>query len=109
MTMKFKFQHELVDGQQVYRLISVKCLPGLKLPPKYFIGSGAKVFANTLPAGVNYGTDVIKSIFIGDLITDEELMEFNDVVEMAGIRLAEINERLEYLKGWANGYTTVQF
>lgn len=110
MVMKFKFKHVLsYDNKQFYKLTSFDCLPASKLPLKYINGSGPKVFRNDRSEVLNYGTDVLYSLSIGEHISDTDMMDFYDIVEAAGHRLADIKELDAYLKEWADGYTNVKF
>lgn len=110
MAMKFKFKHVLsYDNKQFYKLVNFECLPASELPLEYINGSGPKVFRNDRSEVLNYGTDVLYSLSIGELISDTVMMDFYDIVEAAGCRLADIKEHDAYLKEWAHGYTEIKF
>ena len=109
MVMKFKFKHVLsYDNKQFYKLTSFDCLPASKLPLKYINGSGPKVFRNDRSEVINYGTDVLYSLSIGEHISDTDMMNFYDIVEAAGCRLADIKEHDIYLKEWSHGHTEIK-
>ena len=109
MTMRFKFKHVLShDGKQFYKLTSFDCLPASELPLEYINGRGPKVFRNDRSEVLNYGTDVLYSLSIGEHISDTDMMNFYDIVEAAGCRLADIKEHDACLKEWSHGHTEIK-